>query len=200
MIKIMDGKSPKRNAYHGGFLAENREIFKERSKNHLFKRKMILYGILMFLWMVVIFIYSAQNAVESSHSSSGLTYFMVDILLKAGILSSADYNSLNFIQLEGFIRTAGDFTEYLIYGMLAFQLSRYSIAEKSIEKVLYPFAFCALYAITDEIHQYFVPGRAMQIEDLLVDFSGLLFGIAMLFFIAARVKKKNWVQKAPRSV
>jgi len=154
----------------------------------------------MFLWMVVIFIYSAQNALESSHSSSGLTYFMVDILLKAGILSSADYNSLNFIQLEGFIRTAGHFTEYLIYGMLAFQLSRYSIAEKSIEKVLYPFAFCALYAITDEIHQYFVPGRAMQIEDLLVDFSGLLFGIAMLFFIAARVKKKNWVQKAPRSV
>ena len=31
------------------------------------------------------------------------------------------------------------------------------------------------YAITDEVHQYFIPGRAMAIRDVIIDFSGGVF-------------------------
>ena len=34
-----------------------------------------------------------------------------------------------------------------------------------------------LYALSDETHQLFVPGRAFQVIDLVVDFVGVLFGV-----------------------
>ena len=40
-----------------------------------------------------------------------------------------------------------------------------------------------LYAITDEIHQIFVPGRAFQISDILVDSTGALIGVIASFVI-----------------
>ena len=40
-----------------------------------------------------------------------------------------------------------------------------------------------LYAITDEIHQTFVPGRAFQISDILVDSTGALIGVIASFII-----------------
>ena len=42
------------------------------------------------------------------------------------------------------------------------------------------FAAGIAYAITDEIHQSFVPGRVMSGIDLTVDAVGLLVGIALV--------------------
>ena len=36
-------------------------------------------------------------------------------------------------------------------------------------------AFGTLYAVSDEIHQYFVPDRCMDAKDVLTDFLGILF-------------------------
>lgn len=40
--------------------------------------------------------------------------------------------------------------------------------------------FCALYACSDELHQYFVPGRSCKLFDVCVDSTGAFFGA--LFF------------------
>ena len=53
--------------------------------------------------------------------------------------------------------------------------------------------FCALYACSDEFHQYFVPGRSCKFFDVCVDSTGTFFG-ALLFwgnFSSARNKKEN---------
>ena len=42
---------------------------------------------------------------------------------------------------------------------------------------LVPLLIGFLYAVSDEIHQYFVPGRAMQARDVLIDTAGVLLGI-----------------------
>lgn len=42
---------------------------------------------------------------------------------------------------------------------------------------LIPLLIGFLYAVSDEIHQYFVPGRAMQARDVLIDTAGVLLGI-----------------------
>jgi VanZ family protein len=39
------------------------------------------------------------------------------------------------------------------------------------------FAACAFYALTDEVHQIFVPGRAFEIPDLILDCAGILLGL-----------------------
>lgn len=43
-----------------------------------------------------------------------------------------------------------------------------------------------LFALSDEIHQLFVPGRAFQVVDLVIDFLGSLFGV----FLFTRLKIK----------
>ena len=52
---------------------------------------------------------------------------------------------------------------------------------------------CLGYAVTDEIHQYFVPGRAMLASDVLVDALGFSAGIlvTLLLLRAVRACRKH---------
>ncbi len=42
---------------------------------------------------------------------------------------------------------------------------------------------CVLYAISDEVHQMFVPGRGPGIKDVLIDSVGATVGIGMYMLI-----------------
>lgn len=156
------------------------------------RNRVITYGILVVIWMVVIFCYSSQNAEKSTESSSELTHAILNILTQTGFISACNISLQEFTKVESLIRTMAHFTEYLIFSLFTFQLSRYSIANINIKKILYPFLFCSSYAITDEIHQYFVPGRAMQLEDWFVDSMGILCGVLIMLFLT---KSKNKKQK-----
>ena len=50
----------------------------------------------------------------------------------------------------------------------------------------------AIYAVSDEIHQAFVPGRGPAVTDVLLDSAGVLCGIAVMLLIARHIwwKKK----------
>jgi len=48
----------------------------------------------------------------------------------------------------------------------------------------------ALYALTDEIHQYFVAGRACQLSDVLIDSVGVFLGVC-LYSIIIKTKSAN---------
>ncbi len=61
--------------------------------------------------------------------------------------------------------------EYAIFGALLF---------RALDVRLLAFVAGFAYAITDEIHQSFVPGRLASGVDLLVDALGLLMGIVLL--------------------
>ena len=65
--------------------------------------------------------------------------------------------------------------------------------DKPWNKLLQSFAFCALYAATDEIHQLFVPGRGGQIRDVLIDSSGALIGLLFVFALYAALKHRKTV-------
>lgn len=49
-----------------------------------------------------------------------------------------------------------------------------------------PFAICVLYAVSDEVHQYFVPGRACRLYDIGVDALGCVVG-GLCFWAAAKL-------------
>lgn len=53
-------------------------------------------------------------------------------------------------------------------------------------------ALCTAYAVSDELHQYFVPGRAMLLSDIGVDALGFLPCVALTFLLIAwRTKRKK---------
>ena len=48
----------------------------------------------------------------------------------------------------------------------------------------------AAYAALDELHQRFVPGRAGRLTDVLLDSCGVLFGVAVSWFLLRRFRKR----------
>jgi VanZ family protein len=52
------------------------------------------------------------------------------------------------------------------------------------------FLIAVLYGVSDELHQYFVPGRYCCIEDVLLDSSGISLA-SLFYFIRIKNKKKN---------
>lgn len=126
--------------------------------------------ILVIIWMIIIFIMSSFNSTESSNQSN----FIVDII--ANIFHITNINTLSII-----IRKLAHYTEYLILGILVINLNN----NKS-KSIYLSIIICLLYAISDEFHQSFVPGRSCQILDIAIDFLGSLTGI----FIYKLINKK----------
>ncbi len=63
------------------------------------------------------------------------------------------------------------------YAVLAF-LSYLSFRKSGVNKYVFllSFVFAAIYGITDELHQLYVPGRAASIGDIIADFIGAFSG------------------------
>lgn len=53
----------------------------------------------------------------------------------------------------------------------------YSLEKTKKQKILYSLLFGILYASTDELHQYFVPGRSARLFDVGIDTLGVFTGI-----------------------
>ena len=61
---------------------------------------------------------------------------------------------------------------------------------------------CAFYAVTDEIHQIFVPGRAFEWMDVGIDTAGAIIGMfamAIIIKIGLSVKKAKQSQQKEKS-
>ena len=60
-------------------------------------------------------------------------------------------------------------------------MSTYKLKQKN--RILVSCSVGLLYAISDEIHQAFIPGRGPQIAEVGIDFSGVVVGILIAFFV-----------------
>lgn len=153
------------------------------------KKLRILAFVLLFVWMICIFAFSSQNAEDSSQTSGGIVDFVIKIVCP-------EYNSMPTAEqvsiadtVSFIVRKTAHFTEYFILGLLsvlsAITFSKYKIKFRASGA----FLFCVLYSISDEIHQYFVPGRACRFFDMLVDSSGSLLAIVIVTLIVIKSRK-----------
>ena len=133
--------------------------------------KKVVPWLLVALWMMVIFYFSHQPATQSSHLSSGITQMLMDILKKVMPNVAFDVEGFHYL-----VRKNAHFFVYLVLGLLVVNGLR-SSGIKGYKKIGISIAICVLYAISDEVHQLFVPGRAGQIKDVLIDSSGAIVGI-----------------------
>ncbi|MBR6903195.1 MAG: VanZ family protein, partial [Clostridia bacterium] len=81
------------------------------------------------------------------------------------------------------IRKAAHFGEFSALGalFLVFFETFDFFSEKKY--LILPIVLGFLYAISDEVHQLFVPGRACRITDIYIDSCGVLAGVIFLFLI-----------------
>lgn len=146
-----------------------------------------LYGkkriwLLFFLWfmtalvMYIIFSFSAQSAEGSQELSEGL----LDRILKI----------IPFEISHVFLRKTAHFSEYALLGAVSFCAFSFTLKRKSF---LWSWILSTAYAVTDEIHQLFIPGRACRVFDVFIDSSGAASGIAfaaLVFFILNLIYKR----------
>ena len=148
----------------------------------LSKRKFFLYLSFVLIWMGVIFGFSAQKSDQSDETSLGVGRIIAEIFV-------ADFDAMpedeQFELIDGWntvIRKMAHFCEYAVLGIFVVML----LLQVKISKrktVMIGILICALYAVTDEVHQYFVPGRACQIRDVCIDSAGAAAGILLVTII-----------------
>ena len=76
---------------------------------------------------------------------------------------------------------AGHFLEFMVLTLLAFRALSNSFSARGFRNVWYAGSFSVLFAISDEIHQSFVPTRFCSGCDILVDVLGISFAFFLIF-------------------
>lgn len=121
----------------------------------------IKYHLPVLLWAAIIFLFSA-NPDPYQLLPDALRQFAASPVLEGSSIS----DFLNPLM------------HFLSYAMLAFLLTR-ALSHLGMEKkklVILALSFTMLYALSDEMHQLFVPGRTFQFFDLFIDLLGAISG------------------------
>lgn len=133
---------------------------------------------LLLLLMIGIFCLSAQPADESTATSSQFCTLAAKLLFSDYALWDAATQTKVVEGLSFIVRKTAHFSEYALMGFLWYIWLKHKRWNMPIA-----FGATALYAITDEFHQSFVPGRSCELRDVLVDSSGGLCGILIAFVV-----------------
>lgn len=164
-------------------------------KRFIIKHSILLSLILVLLSMAMIFYFSSNNAKESESQSGIFSKFIINIIFP-DFENMAEESRLEIKSTVSFIiRKCAHFTEFALLGAsLYLHTSAISRKKKLKFKGLYSFAIGTIYAFSDEIHQAFVPGRGPALRDVMVDSSGVLFGILIICIIFSIIKNKFLLQ------
>ncbi|MDO4289279.1 MAG: VanZ family protein [Eubacterium sp.] len=139
------------------------------------KNKWMRWGVVV-LWMAVIFFFSAQDATDSSAMSGGI----VDQLMAMGegLCQSLFGSAFAFPRdaLTFLVRKAAHTSVYFVLAMLVWRCWEKAADLKNLKTL----AICFLYAASDELHQWFVPGRSAELRDVCIDTFGAALGLLAL--------------------
>ena len=111
--------------------------------------------VMAFTMMGIIFLFSSCNANISSMQS--------DMIVKL-INNVIPINSF-------FIRNLAHFSLFFILELILFL---------TVKNIYLSFFISSGYALLDEFHQYFVPGRSCELRDVLIDISGCILAILII--------------------
>ena len=136
----------------------------------------VVLSIVSIFWIFFIFSNSAETATESNDKS----YDVVEIIVEKVLREDFQSKSKSEISvINNFIRKFAHFSEFAVFSLFAV-LSFWAWNLKKNLRYFLPVAAAFLVACTDEIIQYFVPGRACRFTDVLIDTGGAVFLVVVL--------------------
>lgn len=160
--------------------------------------KRIIAYIFTALVMVSIFSFSSEPAAKSTITSKNITRKIVNAITKNKKIPRKKKDEL-VKKWNNFIRKVAHFALYLLLGASGYLSASLTFIKKGrhfVQKnALIAFLFTILYAISDEIHQLYVPGRSGEIRDVLIDATGSLMGILIVLGVLYLIGRKNTAKK-----
>ena len=140
--------------------------------------------IIAIICCIIIFSFSAVPATASTKQSKGLTYNVIK-LLNGNKLTEKELVKLTK-RVNPVIRKIAHFSIYMIFAIFTYMfIEELNIKSKSEKErlrknIIYTCIFCIIYAIFDEIHQIYVPGRTGKVIDVIIDTLGACTGITII--------------------
>lgn len=145
----------------------------------LWKDKKIYRFIPAVVIMIIIFAFSAMPGDESSATSSR---FLTPILNLVRDISHHEVSAVTRENIHWLIRKGAHFSEYAALGIAIMYALMQRFSWK-ISWVLISELAAAVYAMTDELHQFFTDGRYMSFMDVGIDSAGAITGILLFLLI-----------------
>ncbi|MEG1705249.1 MAG: VanZ family protein [Clostridia bacterium] len=146
----------------------------------------VISFILVICWMILVFLFSSQISDESSKTSGCL----IETIIK--LITGNNANKVLIESLQHIVRKLAHFSIYAIGGILI--LSHINVSYENLKyKKTIALIIGIIYAITDEIHQLFIPGRSGNIKDICIDSLGVATGILLIYlvrFYIMKIRKK----------
>ena len=144
-----------------------------------------IFRVLAVLWMAVIFAFSARNADLSTEDSHRAGRIAAELMVPGFDELTPEEQEQIILRLDHPVRKTAHMAEYTVLGFFL---------GGSFHEPFTAWGLGALYAVTDELHQIFVPGRSGQISDVAIDSIGVFLGI-MVWLLAVRLGKGFVKQK-----
>ena len=119
--------------------------------------KRMIIVIIALAMMGIIFLFSSCNAELSALQSEMIVKLINNVV---------PVNSF-------FVRKMAHFSLFFILSIVMFLVCK---------NISLSFLITTTYAILDEVHQYFVPGRSCELRDIVIDVSGCLVALSIIKF------------------
>ncbi|MEL6694885.1 MAG: VanZ family protein [Bacteroidota bacterium] len=137
----------------------------------LWKKPFLSHWLPLILWMGVIFYLSDQDKNQTVQTSGFVLWLLSFLPLDPEWLTSPAF--------KVFVRKSAHMTEYFFLYLWAFRLLNWY---QPFQIAWNWAAFLSIaYAMTDEFHQTFVPGRGASIRDVGVDSLGVCLGMIIIW-------------------
>lgn len=149
--------------------------------------KKIISIIFVAVWMIVVFYFSSQGGQSSTSSSKKVANVVVNIININGKMDNIEKQVL-VDKIDPYVRKMAHYSIYIIGGILITN-AIYTFMTIEARVITKSFIIGCLYAISDEIHQLFVPGRSGKVTDVIIDSLGVLTGI-VIFLIVEKIIKQ----------
>ncbi len=146
------------------------------------KKRLLLWGLTVGI-MLVIFFLSAQSKAASSDLSMNVRGWFSSVLRCLGLHRYAE-SAL----LHKFVRKCAHAFLYACLGLSTACSMRSSVRRKP---ALWAILFCFFYAVSDEVHQAFVPGRGPLWTDVVLDTLSSMTGIGFVWCLRKKFAGKR---------
>lgn len=141
--------------------------------------------IFVVVWMSAIFYLSHQPADVSSAMSTGIVQKVIETLESISKTTFSDTGWMHYA-----IRKGAHLFAYFLLAILLLNACK-QMGWKRVIQITITLGGSALYAVTDEIHQLYIPGRSGEVSDVLIDTSGAILGIFLFIFLERLFKNKQ---------
>jgi VanZ family protein len=92
---------------------------------------------------------------------------------------------------EIIFRKVAHLTEYAVLAFLLWRIFYYHLKTRNIFSYLATFLIAIIYAVGDEVHQFFVENRSGRWEDVVLDSIGVLGGLILIYWIGKLFTNKS---------